>query len=246
MSIKVGHIKIGEGQTKVCVPIVGESYEEIGELTSKVRDCGCDIIEWRADWFEDYRNIDHILQVLEMMRERIIDMPLIFTMRTMGEGGKADLTYEEYEEILLDVARSGLADMIDVECFIDERVSELNEKLKEEGAIVVGSYHDFEKTDSTEELKDRMRKIVGKNSDIVKIAVMPNTKDDVVNLLNATFDMTKETDKPLITMSMGKLGALSRISGNIFGSSVTFGNYVTASAPGQIGVIKLEDILKTI
>ena len=35
-------------------------------------------------------------------------------------------------------------------------------------------------------------------------------------------------------MSMGKLGVISRICGEVFGSAVTFGTAGKASAPGQL------------
>ena len=53
-------------------------------------------------------------------------------------------------------------------------------------------------------------------------------------------------DEPIITMSMGKLGIVSRICGSVFGNAMTFGAAKQASAPGQIEVTKLNDILKVI
>ena len=37
-------------------------------------------------------------------------------------------------------------------------------------------------------------------------------------------------------MSMGALGAVSRLCGEAFGSAMTFANPGTASAPGQVGL----------
>ena len=48
----------------------------------------------------------------------------------------------------------------------------------------------------------------------------------------------------LITMSMGKLGMVSRISGELFGSCVTFAAGKKASAPGQIAMDDLKNILQ--
>ena len=50
-------------------------------------------------------------------------------------------------------------------------------------------------------------------------------------------------DRPYITMSMGKLGLVSRISGELTGSAVTFGSASAASAPGQLPVGELRTIL---
>ena len=50
----------------------------------------------------------------------------------------------------------------------------------------------------------------------------------------------KYATRPLITMSMSKLGVISRLVGEAFGSSMTFGAVGQVSAPGQIPVEKLQ------
>ena len=47
-------------------------------------------------------------------------------------------------------------------------------------------------------------------------------------------------DRPIITMSMGSLGVITRMAGEVFGSSMTFGAVGQVSAPGQIPVEKLQ------
>ena len=50
---------------------------------------------------------------------------------------------------------------------------------------------------------------------------------------------------PLITMSMGPLGVISRVCGQSFGSAATFGAAHRASAPGQMDVFALDAVLLT-
>ena len=50
----------------------------------------------------------------------------------------------------------------------------------------------------------------------------------------------------MITMSMGSLGGISRISGETFGSCVTFGAHEKPSAPGQFAMKELRQMLDTI
>ena len=69
---------------------------------------------------------------------------------------------------------------------------------------------------------DRLEKMESFDADICKIAVMPQNKNDVVRLLNVTYTMSRKLSKPLITMSMGTIGVISRICGETFGSSLTF------------------------
>ncbi len=108
------------------------------------------------------------------------------------------------------------------------------------------SNHDFHKTPSDEEMIDRLEKMESFDADICKIAVMPQNKNDVVRLLNVTYTMSRKLSKPLITMSMGTIGVISRICGETFGSSLTFASKGKASAPGQISVNDMNLILEAI
>ena len=81
-------------------------------------------------------------------------------------------------------------------------------------------------------------------ADIPKIAVMPQNRKDVLTLLAATEEMaTNYADRPIITMSMAGTGVISRLCGEVFGSSMTFGAAKKASAPGQMGVNDLSTVL---
>ena len=93
----------------------------------------------------------------------------------------------------------------------------------------------------------RMCRMQDMGADIAKIAVMPQNNEQLINLFTATSIMnTKYARVPVITISMGKLGALSRIAGQVFGSSVTFAALEQSSAPGQIPVAELDEMMTKI
>ena len=70
------------------------------------------------------------------------------------------------------------------------------------------------------------------------------SEKDVLTLLAATEEMTTNyADRPIITMSMAGTGVISRLCGEVFGSSMTFGAAKKASAPGQMGVNDLSTVL---
>ena len=81
-------------------------------------------------------------------------------------------------------------------------------------------------------------------ADICKIAVMPHSAGDVLILLSATEERFRVSCVPLITMSMGRLGAVSRVCGELVGSCLTFGTLEQASAPGQLPADKLVGMLE--
>ena len=68
---------------------------------------------------------------------------------------------------------------------------------------------------------------------------MPKNKKDVITLLDASSEIK---DFPIIAISMGELGIISRI----FGSVITFASAKRSSAPGQLEAMKLKYILDTI
>ena len=81
-------------------------------------------------------------------------------------------------------------------------------------------------------------------ADICKIATMPHSPAEHASLLDATRIMAEEhADRPLITMAMGALGIVSRVSGETFGSAATFGIAGNPSAPGQIPAEDLHAVL---
>ena len=107
------------------------------------------------------------------------------------------------------------------------------------------SNHDFFKTPSKEEIISRLCTMQEKGADIPKIAVMPQSKRDVLTLLSATNEMAEE-HRPIITLSMAATGIISRLAGEVFGSCLTFGAAKKASAPGQMGVNDLKTVLETL
>jgi 3-dehydroquinate dehydratase-1 len=259
--VVVRGIRIGEGTPKICVPIVGQTKEEILEAAQNIRNTAVDVVEWRADWFDGVFDQEQVLDALTGLREALGDIPLLFTFRTAKEGGEKEISAELYQKLNLEAAKSGLVDLVDVELFIgipEETLQAANESETKNsvaadliqalhgcGVRVIASNHDFVKTPEREEILRRLRKMQELGADIPKIAVMPQSKQDVLTLLSATEEMASQyADRPIITMSMAKDGVISRLCGEIFGSALTFGAVGKTSAPGQVSVEDLKQILQ--
>ena len=243
--IMIRGVAIGEGIPKICFPIVGKTREEIVKAAEEIRTLPVDVVEWRADWYEEIFEADVVLDILQELRRILGELPLLFTFRTKKEGGEKEIDEKNYRTLNQLAAESGLADLIDVEVFSgDEVVNDLVRTAHENEVKVIGSNHDFEKTPSKEEIIRRLQKIQELEVDLPKIAVMPRKKEDVLTLLAATEEMNRKyADRPIITMSMAGDGVISRLCGEVFGSALTFGAAGQASAPGQIGVKELRQIL---
>lgn len=243
--VQVRNIVIGEGMPKICAPIVGRTREEILLQAKKLKAAGPDLAEWRADWFEKAGEKEELKGILELLHGELGELPLLVTFRTRQEGGKQEISLEDYEEFLLEVLASGQADLIDVELFMGEEfLSGIVEKAHEKNVKVIASNHDFEKTPNTGEIVERLCRMQKAGADLLKLAAMPRDPGDVLTLLAATWQMKEcYARQPVITMSMGGTGVISRLAGEIFGSAMTFGAVGKASAPGQVGAEELREVL---
>ena len=247
-SVRVREIEIGAGIPKICVPIVGTDREGILDAAEKAAGSAADFAEWRADWYDDIFDAQETGSVLRALREILGGMPLLFTFRTAGEGGEKEIGTERYIELNRQAALSGSVDLVDVELSAgDGAVRAVAGAAHSHGVKVIASNHDFHATPPEEEILSRLRKMRELGADILKIAVMPKSARDVLTLLSATEEMRRVCgDRPLITMSMGGTGLVSRLCGEIFGSAVTFGAAGRGSAPGQIDAGELAEILRVI
>lgn len=243
--VEVRGVKIGEGVPKICVPIVGKTKEEILAAAKSFEDVALDVVEWRVDWFEGVFDFEKVEDVLKELRAVLGETPILMTFRTSKEGGEKSIEPEDYAKLNIKAAQTGYVDFIDVEIFTgDAIVTKIIDGAHAAGVKVIASNHDFHKTPEKSDIIYRLRKMQDMNADIPKIAVMPQNKKDVLTLLSATEEMTSlYADRPIITMSMAGTGVISRLCGEVFGSSMTFGAAKKASAPGQMGVKDLETVL---
>ena len=236
---------IGEGRPKVIIPIVEHTEAAILEMAAQFSTLRADCVEWRVDCFEGAKDLGAIAYCAAKLRVALKDKLLLVTFRTKAEGGNVELTHEEYLRFLHTVLDTDCADLIDIEFFTaGADLPALIEDAHTAGAAVVCSSHDFHKTPPRAELVNRMVQMQQAGADLPKLAVMPQSRTDVLELLSATVEMADHhPETPVITMSMGALGAVSRLSGEAFGSAMTFANPGQASAPGQVSLDIVNEVL---
>ncbi|HEL1640556.1 TPA: type I 3-dehydroquinate dehydratase [Streptococcus suis] len=222
---------------KIVVPIMPRSIEEVVSIDlERLEDA--DIIEWRADYLPK----EDILTVAPAVFEKFVGREIVFTIRTRKEGGQIELTDEEYVKLIKEIAALYQPDYIDFEYFSHQSVFE--EMLDFPNLVL--SYHNFEET--PENFMEIMSELTSLSPAVVKMAVMANTEQDALDVMNYTRGFkTLNAEQTFATMSMGKIGMLSRIAGMVTGSCWTFASLDEASAPGQISLAntrKFLDILE--
>ncbi len=233
----------GEGTPKICVPIVEKSREGIWRKAEEIGKLSVDIVEWRADFYEDVFRMKEVLTTLRGIKERLGQKLLLFTFRTDHEGGNQAIDKDVYYHLNREAALGG-ANLVDMEVYLDEaRTAEEIHKIHDAGCRVIASNHDFEKTPPTQEMVHRLKRMEELGADVAKLAVMPKNRQDVLNLLQATVTADEALSVPVVTMSMGSMGVISRVCGSLTGSAMTFAALGEASAPGQIPVEQMAELL---
>lgn len=242
--LKVKNKVIGVGKPLICVSVMDKDKDGIINEIQRLISLGAEMIEWRVDAFVEVTSLNAVREVLKQIAPMIKDTIFVFTFRSKEQGGECTLSQEKVYDLHMVAAESKVVDFIDLEYFYTEDADVEIYELQKMGAKVITSHHDFHETPSSNVLFMLLEQMKHSNADIVKMAMMPTSTEDVLRLLEETNRFHKNyPDQPLITMSMGKLGMVSRISGETFGSCVTFGAGKNASAPGQIPMKELEQIL---
>lgn len=242
-TIQCKNLIFNSGLPKICIPLTGKNITSILGEINDLNQVDHDLAELRIDLFEDVDDFSKVVDLLKKIRE-IYFKPLLFTFRTKKEGGVHDMSEENYFELIHMATDSGLIDMVDIELFSHEESLRKAVAFAHEKHIkVVMSNHDFHKTPDKDEIIKRLVKMQENGADISKIAVMPTCNDDVLELLSATMEVKNKYGFPCITMSMGRLGAITRLSGELFGSCMTFAVVKNTSAPGQISAAKVKEVL---
>ena len=217
---------------KLVVSIMPRNIEEV-QAIDVTRYEDADIIEWRADFLAK----EAILQVAPAVFEKFAGRELLFTLRTRSEGGEIDLSSEEYVQIIKDVTQLYQPDYVDFEYYTHKDV--FDQMLDFPNLVL--SYHNFQET--PDNMMEILSELTSLNPKVVKVSVMAHTEQDVLDLMNFTRGFkTLNPEQEYVTISMGKVGKVSRITSDVTGSSWSFASLDVASAPGQISLSNMKKI----
>lgn len=236
----------GKNLPNICVPLTGENEAEILAQLDIIVPEKPDIIEWRADFFSELANKEAVDSLLTKLSERTT-IPLLFTIRSKKEGGEAiHLTEDEVVHLLVHICTHPAITYVDYEAMNQKHaIQQIHDACVLNKKTLILSYHNFVETPPTEELRKRAQFAADNGAHMIKIAVMPKNRQDVFRLLEVTYELHDSLQLPIITMSMGELGKISRVIGWVYGSMVTFALGVEASAPGQIAVKPLRKAIES-
>lgn len=246
MKIEIRGTVIGGEQPCICLPLVSSGIEDLLREAEELVERKPDILEWRVDAFSQYGDTKRCIEGLIGLRKIIGEMPLIFTCRSDREGGLQKLSQHERQQLVINAMATGLVDIVDVELENDDHfLDAIIKESKRTGVTLILSHHNFTETPPESAICEVLNRAQEKGADIAKIAVMPNCYADVLTLLSATnISRIGNIRVPMITISMGQEGGISRLAGGLFGSDVTFAAGRESSAPGQHAIDDLRAGMK--
>jgi len=225
----------------ICAPLVGASPDALLAEAAAALAAQADIVEWRVDYFRDIASLQAVLEAGRAVRRALPGVPLLFTRRSVAEGGQpAAIGEGKIVELYEAVCAEGIADLVDFEMSAGRAgMAAVRDASRRHGVGLVCSFHDFERTPPAAELAAQFRRAEQLGGDVAKVSVMARGPEDALTLLAATLQASRELAPALIGVSMGPHGALSRIAGFAFGSALTFGVAAAGSAPGQMPIGEL-------
>lgn len=235
--LRIRGLEFGGAKPLFCIPLVPEDFSSLEDQAAVAAQLQPDLIEWRADYFRE-ADANALVRAAETLRRVAGDAAIIFTLRIGTEGGAQAHSQAVRRRLVDAVLRTRTIDILDLElanepAFLDELIPLAHDS----GARVLLAMHNFNETPSNELLLGHIRAMHARGADIAKIAVMPNTRQDALRVLEVTAAARSEfPDLPLAIMAMGALGSVTRVAGFLYGSDMAFAVGKVASAPGQIPI----------
>jgi 3-dehydroquinate dehydratase-1 len=204
------------------------------ETNAQIKSLGVGLLELRVDLF---KKLDPVYIVDQIKHRKLLKTPLLLTLRNQKKEG-AVKEFSNVFKMQIITAALPLVDMVDIELsspLLKQVVAAVRKSKKK---VIVSSHHLQGMPRSLEVI---FKKSLSTRADIVKIAAQAKTFDDVMTMINFTHRHRKH---PLITMSLGPLGAISRLLLPAAGSLYTYTFLHKPTASGQVDVATLKSHLK--
>lgn len=244
-ALEIKGVLLGEGRPKTIVSVMERTPKALAEAAVRAADAGADIVEWRVDHMAEGDLTDLIGQAAAALSASLPATPLIACVRTRGQGGKADLTRDDYVELCHRLVETGAIDILDIEFAAgNDEVTGLIEYAHEHGVLALVSHHDFERTPQTTEMVEFLLSMAELGADVAKLAVWATAPEDACRLMEVAACVRRQTDVPVIAIAMGAHGTITRVACEAFGGAATFCALDRPSAPGQVGLAETRTLIR--
>jgi 3-dehydroquinate dehydratase-1 len=232
----------------IITPLVGRTADAITDELAAIVPKKPNMLEWRIDFFDAIGETGRVIDTARAIRNAAGGIPVLLTRRNVTEGGQPiPITEAAVVAMYAEACTARCVELIDYELSNDAAdLAALRRVSADHSVAMIMSYHDFQATPDAATLDAKFARAQELGADVGKVAVMPNDPADVLALLEATWRASQRLTIPVISMSMGGIGSLSRMIGWVYGSAATFAVGKSSSAPGQVAIDDLRAVLATV
>jgi len=217
-------------KTDPCIALVITDQE----TNAQIKSLGVGLLELRVDLF---KKIEPAYTVSQIQKRKLLKIPLLLTLRNQKKEGAVKVVSDKIKWEIISAALPSV-DMVDIELSSPLLKQVLLLARKSKKKVIVSSHH---LQDMPHDLETIFKKSRAMRADMIKIAAKANSFDDVMTLLSFTHRHHKQG---IITMSLGPLGAISRLLLPAAGSLYTYTFLNKPTASGQVDVKTLKSHLK--
>lgn len=242
----------------VAVPITSGDLERNKEVLKNILDENPEFVELRFDYIENIQQItpSFVKNLLDLIKSQTKP---IFTFRDFSEGGQIELGKSERLKII-QLLIEAHPQYYDIEMKNDrETLQSVINMARENNVKLIYSFHDFEKTPSYDEgfnIIEKFKEELVNNYAVDFISIKKTIfkliftaqkfEDNLIPMKICKDFLEKNKSKNVISFCMGELGIFSRIMCVIAGSFLTYASLEERTAPGQINIRNMREILKIV
>ena len=199
------------------------SLKRLGPAAGMAISQGADLVELRLDYLPELPDADGLKWCSDL------GVPVVATVRKESEGGRYKGPEEQRLGCLDGIA--GLCQYVDLE--LNSATSEEVSALKDGGAKVILSHHDFKSTPPDETLLSVLCRAKALGSDVCKVATLVTTLRDTLRVLSLPSAVY-----PCVVVTMGSNGIIGRVLAPFFGSEFAYAHPdgLPPVAPGMLSV----------
>lgn len=204
------------------------------ETNAQIKKWDVGLLELRADLF---KKLDPGYLNAQIRNRKRLKIPLLLTVRNQKKEGGRKAFSDDLKWRLIEAALP-LVDIVDIELSSPLLRQVISSARRLRKKVIVSSHY----LDATpKDLASILKKSLSARADMVKIAAWAKNVEDVIRMLVFTRQWRRHH---LITVSMGPIGAISRLINPMAGSRYAYTFLHKSKAPGQIDVKTLSQLFK--
>lgn len=243
-------VEIGGGRSKVICSVTGADAAALAGNLRAIDYTVVDLVEWRVDTLANFD--DAIIQGVSRVVRRESPVPILATFRTVAQGGTGDsATYARVVNTLLNTG----VDAVDIE-YTHPQSKTLLETATIRGVAVICSHHELHSTGKIEDIiaeltqmQNYVRNVVAQTrsqlaeddpthlgwGSLKYVSQAANPMDALKLMLAVRHFVDVYAEIPVIALSMGEAGQVTRVFPSTAGSAATYASVKgVATAAGQI------------